>query len=380
SFNIKDPEKDSIAWVKISSNLGGNDLTDLNALEVSAANHNIMFAAEPNSKLFRTLNCNADTVVWQNISSGLPIAYSPVRSIETHPTDTNLVFIAYHTNAYKSTDMGASWTSLTPNLPDIAINSIVLDTSGAEEALYIGTNMGIYYKDATMTDWIPFNTGFPTNARVTELEIYYGPTHETSRLKAATYGRGLWESDLYGDATITFPPVAMITSSEETGEVFGGFDVSLTFHRQLEIIDMTGVGAEDLWVENGTVTTIDFIPEELTTVYHIEPTSFGVVKVNYGDSLANDLMGYPNLSSDTLTLYYSDVPPAFGITGPGGVGGENEVTFWLRADSKVYNEDGVPVGSDGDGVGEWRDKMGGPFKAEQNTENDQPELRLDANG
>lgn len=380
SYNIKHPEKDSIAWMKISSNLGGNDAADLNALEISSSDPNILFAAEPNSKLFRTLNCHADTVVWQNISSGLPVAYSPVRSIETHPTDTQVVYIAYHNNAYKSTDLGVTWENITPNLPDVPMNSIVLDTSGADEALYLGTNLGIYYKDASMTDWIPFNSGFPDASRVTELEIFFGPTHETSRIKAATYGRGLWESDLYGAETQFFPPVALITSTEETGEVFGGFDVTLSFHRQLETIGVTGLQAEDLWVLNGTVTDDTYNAETLTSVFHIEPDTFGVVKVLYGDSLAIDLMGNPNLASDTLTFYYSPIPEAMGIAGPGGVGDNDDLVFWLRADSKVYDEDGVPAGTDGAGIGEWRDKMGGSFKAEQDAENEQPTLLLGNNG
>ena len=56
---------------------------------------------------------------------------------------------------------------------------------------YIGTDVGVYYKDNTMTEWVPFNNGLP-NVIVNELEIHYSE----GTISAATYGRGVWESPL----------------------------------------------------------------------------------------------------------------------------------------------------------------------------------------
>ena len=53
----------------------------------------------------------------------------------------------------------------------------------------------MFYKDATLDDWVAFNTGMPA-VDVRELEIYKGTDYSNRRLKAATYGRGLWSSDL----------------------------------------------------------------------------------------------------------------------------------------------------------------------------------------
>jgi hypothetical protein len=57
--------------------------------------------------------------------------------------------------------------------------------------LYIGTDVGVYHKDNTMTDWMPYMTGLP-NVIIRELEIHY----TAGTLSAATYGRGVWESPL----------------------------------------------------------------------------------------------------------------------------------------------------------------------------------------
>ena len=52
--------------------------------------------------------------------------------------------------------------------------------------------MGVYYREASMNSWIPYNTGLP-NIVIDDMEIYY----PTSKLRAATYARGVWETDLY---------------------------------------------------------------------------------------------------------------------------------------------------------------------------------------
>ena len=64
-----------------------------------------------------------------------------------------------------------------------------------QNELYAGTDVGVYVKSGTAV-WTPFMTGLP-NVLVPELEIYYDNTSPgNSKLRAATFGRGLWESDL----------------------------------------------------------------------------------------------------------------------------------------------------------------------------------------
>ena len=62
---------------------------------------------------------------------------------------------------------------------------------GSNEGLYIGTDIGVFYTDASMTDWIPYQNGLP-NVLVNDLEISY----RDNTLWAGTYGRGLWATDL----------------------------------------------------------------------------------------------------------------------------------------------------------------------------------------
>src|SRR5690606_21026349 len=56
----------------------------------------------------------------------------------------------------------------------------------------VGTDVGVYYTDSSMNDWVQYMDGLP-NVIINELEIH----RSSGKLRAATYGRGVWESDLY---------------------------------------------------------------------------------------------------------------------------------------------------------------------------------------
>ena len=183
-------------WVKISTSLAGTNGTDMAVLEQSPADTNVLYAVRYDSKLFRTDNCNGVMPIWSNLTSNLPTSGTP-SDVEASPLDPNIVYITMGNNIYKSTDKGLTWTVISGNLTGIHLNSIAYNKNSAE-GLYLGTDAGVYYKDQTMTNWIPFSQGLPANGRVTEVEIYYdNTTVANNRISACTYGRGLWQSDLY---------------------------------------------------------------------------------------------------------------------------------------------------------------------------------------
>lgn len=191
SFNVKASSTGQVKWKKISTINTGN----LSVLEHSPVNTQILFAASSNS-LYLSTNVLDENPTWATLTNRLP-STSTISDIETSPFEENTVYIAQDKKIYKSTDLGINWTDITANFPDIHINSITY-YKNSQEGLYLGTDAGVYYKDKSMTDWIPFNNGLPASVSVRELEIYYDPnTPEGDRIKAGTYGRGLWKSDMY---------------------------------------------------------------------------------------------------------------------------------------------------------------------------------------
>jgi len=115
-----------------------------------------------------------------------------VKSIEVHPTTPTEVYIAYSGylagKVYKSTDSGATWTNITGSLPNVPTHKILYKTGSTDGELFLATDLGVYYRTNTKADWSLLSGGLP-NVIVHDIEIHYG----SEKLRAATFGRGLWE-------------------------------------------------------------------------------------------------------------------------------------------------------------------------------------------
>ena len=223
----------TITWTKISDNLAGKNTENMTALEQSPADVNILFAVRNDSKLFLTQNLLTSPVEWADLTASLPVSGRPA-DLECHPYDPNTVYMALSKKVYKSTNKGGSWTNISGSLPSINITTIVFDKS-SNEGLYIGTDAGIYYMDADMADWVMYGQSFPVSVGVNELEIYNDPRYRAeSRLRAATYGRGVWEIPLAGASQILPPSMltaTLVDSDVEISWVPPFYEMSITGYR-----------------------------------------------------------------------------------------------------------------------------------------------------
>lgn len=192
--NLKTALSTDVTWSKISS--GG--VGTCTSLEQSDADPDIIYVVRDNTSLKRTDNANASasSVTWTNctLPGGVDV---PIADIKTHPTDSDIVYAASLNKVYKSIDKGMTWADITGNLPDLDVKCLILDKN-ANEGIYIGNKTSVWYKDANSPDWALFSTGLPP-VTIKELEIYYDAGNPANnKIKAATFGRGLWQSDLMG--------------------------------------------------------------------------------------------------------------------------------------------------------------------------------------
>lgn len=196
STNIKAANTGNITWTKIS-NL---NVDNFDQMAQSYANTNILYVAD-GSNLYRSDNVKAASVTWINLTGSLPLP-NTITAIETNPFDENIVYIVLQSHVYKSIDKGQTWNEITLNLPDVQMHTLVC-YHNSNEGLYLGTDIGVFYRDAINTQWIQYSNGLPSAAWVTELEIYYDPAGQPfDLLRAGTFGRGLWSSPLIN----TSPP------------------------------------------------------------------------------------------------------------------------------------------------------------------------------
>ena len=180
------------SWTQISNLNVGNYIR---SMAIAPSDTLTLYVASL-SNIWKT---NNDGAVWTSISSGLPTSTSQITYIAVKHDDPNTVWVTFGNytsgKVYETTDGGANWTNISNGLPAIPVYTIVQNKlSTTDVQLYVGTEVGVYYKNGT-NDWIYYNNGLP-NVKIGELEIYYGTSVQTSKLRAATYGRGLWETPI----------------------------------------------------------------------------------------------------------------------------------------------------------------------------------------
>jgi len=181
-----------MSWTTVSSLGIGN----LDQLAIAESDGNYLYTSN-NERIYRTIDGGEN---WENISGGLPnlnITY-----IAIHPENPERIAVSLSgfedgEKVYTSEDGGDSWTNYSINLPNIPANCVVY-AIGDANSLYVGMDVGIYYIDNEETEWSSFYDGLP-NVIVNELEI----NHDAQLIRAGTYGRGLWETEL-----VMYPPVA----------------------------------------------------------------------------------------------------------------------------------------------------------------------------
>lgn len=122
-------------------------------------------------------------------------------------------------HAYRSLDGGAHWTDLTSNLPNAPANSIAVDPNDAN-TVYVALDTGVYVTSqistcAASNCWSVYGTGLP-NAPV--IQIAASGTlpaggASVGLLRAATYGRGIWEIPLLTAAPPVSAQITMVPNS-----------------------------------------------------------------------------------------------------------------------------------------------------------------------
>jgi len=178
------------SWIAISQIFGSN----ANHLKIAPSDSDTMYAAVGSSLFKTTTGGGTLFATWPTLSG----FSGTINSIAIHPTNPDKLAIATNSSdkIYISTDGGTTWTSMLHDLPNFAALALVWDTTYNEDILYLGMNYGVYYLKENETTWTSYNTDLP-NVMVNELEV----NTADDKLYAATYGRGLWNVDLYNPAT-----------------------------------------------------------------------------------------------------------------------------------------------------------------------------------
>jgi len=190
-------------WSQLGSN--PDQTTYMDEFAVAPTNSQIIFVTK-STGIYKTIDGGNN---WTTVS-GLPNT-DAATYIAFCPTNANIVYITYSgytagSKVFVTTNGGTTWTNYSTGLPNLPADCITYQKN-AHGAVYIGMDVGVYYRDSTLSSWQPYSNGLP-NVIVNQMEIYY----PTGKIRAATYGRGIWEIPVYTPPAVT-APTALFTAS-----------------------------------------------------------------------------------------------------------------------------------------------------------------------
>lgn len=215
------------------------------ALAVPKSNSDIIYIAKKNTPLsklpadlWRTTN-NGD--FWENITNNIyKDSYVTYLTVDDKMPDrvwATLSNFVEGEKVYYSSNGGKVWENISYNLPNIPVNCIVYQADDNSDILYVGMDIGVYYLVIGTQEWKPLIANLP-NVIVHELEI----NQATQKLYAATFGRGVWVSDLLKDVSPQSTDFYSMKVSLYPNSNNGVFTLKSDFNEveTMQIIDIMG--------------------------------------------------------------------------------------------------------------------------------------------
>ncbi|MEZ4938112.1 MAG: T9SS type A sorting domain-containing protein [Crocinitomicaceae bacterium] len=303
-------------YTEVYANSGGNwmQLSShqfpelLRSIELYESNTNILYVATTNRIYRSTDGASSFTEVTNNLQNLL--SGTQITSIEVDPNNDLRLWVTLsgfsnNNKVMMSNDGGQNWINISElnALPNVGANIVKYDASSSNNALYVGMDIGIYYRNDDLGTWIPFKTNLP-NTIVNDLEI----NEQAHVIRAGTYGRGVWESEIYPnnmadeDAGITqiIQPSGDVCGSYIEPKIwltnFGANDLHLvTIKYQIDANPI------DSFLWQGNLNSFD---SALVTLPSF--SSSGSHNFKVWTHLPNHLID-PNPDNDTLTSTYNTV-------------------------------------------------------------------------
>jgi len=201
------------------------------------------------------------------------------------PNNKNVAYVAFSFFApagqgiWKITNLvaasGASpaapvWTAAGNGIPPVPINGLVIDPINSNN-IYAGTDIGVYVSTDGGANWSPFGTGLPRSA-VFDLQIQ--PSFRI--LRAATHGRGVWETPLISPAagTVQFSTGASaVNESQVSTTVTVTRSGDISFPASVNYATSDASGANNCNVSGSGSARCDYIATSGTLNFGANETS-----------------------------------------------------------------------------------------------------------
>ncbi|MEM1120369.1 MAG: T9SS type A sorting domain-containing protein [Bacteroidota bacterium] len=189
-------------WSTPNSNFidDGNAILKI-AVSPNNLNH-LLVSTAPNITGIANIFSSTDGGLNWNRLVGLPDRIAT--DLVFHPENPDVAFITFggfrSFHVYQTMDGGQNWFPIDNNLPDIPHNSLVIDPTQPDN-IYIANDLGVYMSEDAGGTWSPFMEGLPEVTLAMHLSI--SPANQ--KLRVATHGNGVFETDLVGKVISSLP-------------------------------------------------------------------------------------------------------------------------------------------------------------------------------
>jgi len=195
------------SWEPISDNIVGQEgyKPSISTVAESPVNTDYLYAGTTNGKVWHSPDAGAN---WTNISDGLPERYvtatkpSPLNEETIYATVSGYKYNDFIPHVHRSDDRGATWTDISGNLPQVAVNDIFIYPEMGDSLLFVATDGGVYATLDAGESWDRLGSNMPV-IKVNDLAW----NEAKNEIVAATFARSIQsfpiDSILVGEGVMT---------------------------------------------------------------------------------------------------------------------------------------------------------------------------------
>lgn len=188
-----------VSWYSISPNLTDNNnqpgaTNTITTVEESPLQKELLYAGTADANVWRKAPTDAD---WVNISQGLPERY--VTKVLPSSAFQNTIYVTlsgYRENEktshiWRSDNQGQNWRSIAGDIPNAAVNDILVLENNKDSVLFVATDVGVYYSKNSGKNWLRLGNNMPL---IPVFDLTYND--KKNQLVAGTHARSIMTFDL----------------------------------------------------------------------------------------------------------------------------------------------------------------------------------------
>ena len=182
---------------------------------------------------------------WINITEGLPERFvSSIKASPDQPASAYVTFSGFKDDdntayVFKTENYGDTWEDITSDLPNIAVNDILIIPNTNDELMFIASDVGVYGSEDGGTTWSRVGSNMPM---VIVYDLEFNPVTQT--LMAATFGKSIMsfplDEQLGSSSTSVVQNSTITIAPSPASSYISILDNDLGENLSYELVDITG--------------------------------------------------------------------------------------------------------------------------------------------